>query len=110
MLRIVPLLAIAVLLLGTSFGIRADDVGPEEARRAVARGELRPLSEILADARKEFGGKVIEVELARKRSGRYIYEIEILTDQGRVIEVEYDGRTGQRLSVEEEDDDDDDDD
>jgi uncharacterized membrane protein YkoI len=110
MLRIVQLLVITALLLGTFAGIRADDVGPEEARRAVARGELRPLSEILAAALKESGGKVIEVELERKRSGRYIYEIEILTDQGRVIEVEYDGRTGQRLSVEEEDDDDDDDD
>ena len=71
----------------------------EEARRAVARGELKPLSEILARLEKEFEGQVLEVELERHRGNRLVYEIELLTPDGRVLEIKYDGRTGERLSV-----------
>ena len=48
----------------------ADDLDHEEARRAVESGELRPLSEILASIAKEFGGKVLEVELGTRGLGR----------------------------------------
>jgi len=82
----------------------ADDVNEREARRLVERGQLRPLAEILAAIRKEFGGTVIEVELEREGSGTYVYEIEILSADGRVLELEYDGRTGKLIKLEEEDD------
>ncbi len=71
----------------------------EEARRAVERGELKPLSEILARIEKEFAGRVLEVELERQRENRLVYEIELLTPDGLVLEIRYDGRTGERLSV-----------
>jgi uncharacterized membrane protein YkoI len=69
----------------------------ETARQAVERGELLPLSTILAQVEKEFPGRV----------RRYVYEIEVLQQGGRIVEVKYDGRTGERLSVEHEHEDDD---
>ncbi|MET0985381.1 MAG: PepSY domain-containing protein [Steroidobacteraceae bacterium] len=75
----------------------------EAARAAVERGELLPLSRILVIVGHEFPGSVLEVELEREK-GRYIYEFEILQANGDVIEVQYDGRTAQRLKVEREDD------
>lgn len=95
MRRHVPLL-LALMILPTAV-IPSDDHA--EARRAVERGELKPLSEILARIEKEFDGRVLEVELDRHRGNRLVYEIELLTPDGRVLEIRYDGRTGERLSV-----------
>jgi|JRYK01.1.fsa_nt_gb uncharacterized membrane protein YkoI len=100
---LVPMLAL--LLAAAPWPLQADDVSEAEARRLVERGELKPLSEILAAISAEFGGKVLEVELERDGPRTYTYEIEILTADGRVLELEYDARTGQRLKLEEEDDD-----
>lgn len=101
--------ALSVMLLFivvSAYGVRlhADDLDQNEARLAVERGELRPLTEILASVRKEFGGKILDVELEREDSGALVYEIEVLANDGRVLELEYDGRTGRRLSLEQDDD------
>jgi uncharacterized membrane protein YkoI len=92
------------LLFASGVGLHADDLDHNEARRAVERGELRPLAEILAAIQKEFGGKVLDVELEREDSGALVYEVEVLAHDGRVLELEYDGRTGRRLSLERESD------
>jgi len=84
--------------------LHAEELNQRQAREAVERGELRPLSEILESIRKEFSGKVLDVELEREDSGALVYEVEILTEGGRVLELEYDGRTGRRLSIEDDDD------
>ncbi len=82
--------------------VHADD-DHEVARRAVERGELLPLAKILAATEREFPGRVLEVEL-EEEDGRYLYEIEVLLKDGRVIELTYDGKTGQLLETEIEDD------
>lgn len=90
-------------LTGTTW-VLADDDDHEVARRAVERGELLPLATILEHAKREYPGRVIEVDLDREH-GRYLYEIEILLSDGRVIELTYDGKTGALLETEIEDDD-----
>src|SRR5512138_3067875 len=82
--------------------VRADD-DHEVARRAVERGELLPLAKILAATEREVPGGVLEVELDEE-DGRYLYEIEVLLNDGRVIELTYDGKTGKLLESEIEDD------
>jgi uncharacterized membrane protein YkoI len=94
------LLLAAVLYLSS---VQADD-DHEVARRAVERGELLPLSKILQIAEDKYPGRVLEVDLDREK-GRYLYEIEILLQDGRVIELTYDGQTGELLESEVEDDD-----
>jgi uncharacterized membrane protein YkoI len=81
----------------------------DEVRAAVARGEIQPLTGILALVERDFGGQVLEVELEKGPGGIAVYEIEILMPGGRVLEVEYDARTGEQLRVEGDDDDGDDD-
>lgn len=90
-----------VALLGARFSFAEED--HETARQAVERGELLPLSKILAAAEKRFPGRVLEVDLDREK-GRYLYEIEVLLQDGRVIELTYDGRTGELLETEIDDD------
>lgn len=82
--------------------LQADD-DHEVARRAVERGELLPLTRILSAMERDFPGRVLEVELDED-DGRYFYEIEVLLEDGRVIELTYDGKTGKLLETEIEDD------
>lgn len=67
----------------------------ERVRAAVARGEMVPLADVLADAQRRHPGVVLEVEL---EDGEY--EVEILGDDGVIRELEYDVRTGALLEVE----------
>lgn len=71
----------------------------ERVRAAVARGEMVPLADVLADAQRRHPGVVLEVEL---EDGEY--EVEILGDDGVIRELEYDVRTGALLEVEIEED------
>lgn len=81
---------------------RADDkLDYKEARELRQQGEILSLQEILKRVEKDHPGQVIETELERE-SGRYIYELEIVTEQGKVIEIEVDAGTGETLKVEEE--------
>ena len=56
---------------------------------------LLPMEDILTRARDAVSGTVTEVELER---GKWIYEVEIRTPEGREIELKYDARTGDLLS------------
>ncbi|MFC4727188.1 PepSY domain-containing protein [Coralloluteibacterium thermophilus] len=75
------------------------DADHERAREARRRGDYVPLAEILADAERRYPGRVIEVELDDDQ-----YEIEILQADGRVVELEYDARTGRLEDVDYDDD------
>jgi hypothetical protein len=68
------------------------------ARDAVRAGSLRPLTEILGRLEKEFDGQVVEIELERQ-GNRLVYEIEMLSLKGHLIELVYDARNGALVSV-----------
>ena len=88
------------ILLIAAFGVLgcaaqpllADDDSHDAARLSKA-GEILPLEKILEYARAEHRGKVLETELERKQ-GRYVYEVELLDEQGVVWEVKLDAKTG----------------
>ena len=71
----------------------------EEARKAFQSGEIRALGDILADLRSQVNWQVIEVELSGKR-GAYVYELKILSPEGRVLELELDAKTGRVIKRE----------
>lgn len=100
MKRMPFIVAIAALMCISP--VLADD-DHEIARRAVERGELLPLAKILEGMEREYPGRVLEVDLDKEK-GRYLYEIEVLLNDGRVIELTYDGQTGKLLETEIEDD------
>lgn len=68
----------------------------ERARAALAAGEIRPLSEILAEIERRYIGRVIEVELDRE-DGRWVYDFKLLPPSGRVYELEVDAATAALL-------------
>lgn len=63
------------------------------------KGSQLPLEQALDLAAKYLPGEVLKVELENKR-GRSIYEIKVLTGNGRLREIELDARTGDVLEIE----------
>jgi uncharacterized membrane protein YkoI len=71
----------------------SNDVGSAVARELREAGVIVPLEHILREAREQHGGRVLETEVYRK-GARYMYEIEILGDDGVVREMKFDATTG----------------
>lgn len=90
MKRLVPLL---VLIASPAAADRDDH---DRAHRALLAGEILPLSVILEAAMAARTGHVIEVELERAR-GRWVYELEFVSPEGRVYELEIDASSGRIL-------------
>lgn len=109
MFRHACLAALAALLL---LALPQPHVAGEAARgrdKAIEQGpgKVKKLSEILALARRIVPGKVIDVELEsdvglddNRKETRWVYEVEILTADNRVVELEFDAKTGQLLEIE----------
>lgn len=100
-MRILPVPVL--LLLASPLPALADDDDHERALAARERGEVRPLAEILPAVEARFGGRVIEVGFGRD-DGRFVYEFELITPDGRLLEAEIDAMTGATIEVEMEDD------
>ncbi|MEQ8483070.1 MAG: PepSY domain-containing protein [Pseudomonadales bacterium] len=75
----------------------AEAADARRARAAVDAGRYVPLEDIISDARQRHPGRIVEVELDEDDDE---YEIEILTPDGRKIELEYDARSGRLLEEE----------
>jgi uncharacterized membrane protein YkoI len=75
----------------------------DRAREALARGEILPLSRILAVVDREVGGRIIEIDLDRD-DGRYVYDVEAVSRDGRLVELTIDAATGTVLERDNEDD------
>lgn len=98
---LVKTLLVAALGLLAAATASADE-GHDEARRLKEAGAILPLEQVLAKARAAYpAGRVIEAELERER-GRYIYEIKLVDEQGRVRELKYDARSGEWIQRERE--------
>lgn len=69
-------------------------------RRAVEDGRILPLTDILARAETAYPGQLIEAELEDDH-GRPTYEIKMLSNDGRVMKLLYDARTGDILKSKE---------
>ncbi|ROT99425.1 PepSY domain-containing protein [Histidinibacterium lentulum] len=102
--RLTPLASGLLAALGLALApvASAADGDHDRARGALERGEILPLAQILAVAVAHVPGRIIEVELERD-DGRWIYEVELLTRGGRLVEIEIDGATGRILEIEADD-------
>ncbi len=99
------LLAVAALIGGGGAAYadddnKGDDEGDEDdhdrARRALEEGQARPLNEILVIVEDELGGRIVRVELERRRD-RYIYEFRVITPSGELREVYVDAMSAEIL-------------
>ncbi|WP_207883098.1 PepSY domain-containing protein [Pseudomonas sp. 30_B] len=95
------LLAIALAL--SAAAAQAHDLSQDEALRLSREGVIRPFEEILPIAQARYpGSKLLEAEL-EKEHDTYIYEVELLTVDGVVRELDLDARDGRILKDKEDD-------
>lgn len=90
------LAAVVLLAGGLILGIADADADHDRARRLKEAGDILPLERILQEARKVHTGHILEAELDAER-GDYIYEVEMLDDQGLVQKMKFDAKTGELL-------------
>jgi uncharacterized membrane protein YkoI len=92
MLRAACIIASLIWVLAAAPGL-ADGVNPDRVRALVERAEILPLEEILKRNEPSISGRIIEIELERKKDA-YLYEIKVLRRDGRYRELKIDARTG----------------
>ncbi|CAM5787980.1 PepSY domain-containing protein [Castellaniella caeni] len=97
-------------VLGTTVAL-AHNHDRTEAERLQQMGEVLPLSQVLSRVASEYPGQVLKVEFeddddfkdcsdtSRPCTDRWIYELKILQDQGRLVKLKVDAHTGQVLWV-----------
>ncbi len=90
--------AIGMAVGGAPAAARSDR-DHEAARAALARGEILPLTRILAVVAQQSPGDILEVELER-HDAQFKYEVRVLTAAGKVVEIHLDARTGALLKDE----------
>ncbi|MBI0539388.1 peptidase [Roseomonas sp. KE2513] len=104
---LLQLLAAAFALPAASYPALARDDDDDDddhdhdrarARAALAAGEIRSLSEILAGVERRYVGRLIDTDLDRDH-GRWIYEFKLLPPSGRVFELRVDAANGNVLST-----------
>ncbi|MBB4265898.1 PepSY domain-containing protein [Roseospira visakhapatnamensis] len=101
---IVLLALVAMGAVGLALADEDDrhDDDHERARRALARGEIRALADILAVVGAALPGRVIEVDLEREH-GAFVYEFTVVSPEGWVREVMVDAHTAEIVAIEDED-------
>src|SRR5262245_14559425 len=102
-IRILPMTArVPSLLASFALGLSvmsaatpgtADPRDQDLVRKAVERGEIRPLAEIQREVRDKLPGEIVGVEAERK-NGRWRYEFRVVDRDGRLFDVHVDAQTG----------------
>jgi uncharacterized membrane protein YkoI len=95
-----PLVLAFAVVLATALGAAAQpaDYDHVAAREALRRGEVLPLSRVLAIAQGAVPGDVVLVRLIRQDYG-WRYRIRILTESGRLRLVRIDAATGRIIEI-----------
>ena len=88
-------------------GMEGDDASPstekedhERVRGARVRGEIKSFDEVYSSVRDKVKGDIIAVEV-ETRKGEIVYEMTVLGDDGRVMDVTVDARTSNITAVRE---------
>jgi uncharacterized membrane protein YkoI len=85
--------AISVAGPAAADGEHRRDHDHDRAREALARGDILPLSTFLPALEARYGARLLEVELEQDY-GRFVYQIQLITAEGKVIVADVDGATG----------------
>ena len=87
--------------------MEGDDTAPsaekedhETVRGARVRGEIKSFDEVYSSVRDKIKGDIIAVEV-ETRKGEIVYEMTVLGDDGRVMDVTVDARTSNITAVRE---------
>ena len=101
MSRILRTLVLLGLALGTGSALHADERGGSDhelARQALEQGQVLPLRQVLDKIEREYQGQVLKIEF-EEDDGRYIYEIRLLQQDGRMAKLKVDAVDGKVLKI-----------
>lgn len=96
---IVTLPFIALAVPGGDTGMLLAKLDAEEARQLKQTGKIMPLEQLIVRVQKDYPGQIIEIELDEDKD-RFVYDIEIVGEEGVVIELKLDAATGEVLKYE----------
>ena len=74
------------------------EVDIDEIRDLRRSGQLVTLESLIVQVRNDYPGEIIEIELDDE-DDHYIYEVEVIGDDGSEIELEIDASTGEVLKT-----------
>ena len=74
------------------------EIDINEIRDLRRSGQLVSLESLIVQVRNDYPGEIIEIELDDE-DGRYIYEVEVIAEDGSEIELEIDASTGEVLKA-----------
>lgn len=77
------------------------DFAHDRARRAVIRGEILPMAQLLNRVYARIPGELVGVEFER-HYGLWVYEFKIVDKAGRLREVHVNAQSGEILAIEDE--------
>ena len=98
-LRRLALTCLALLVLGASPVLRADDHESHElARQALEQGRVLPLRTVLEKIERDYQGQALKVEFEQD-DGRFLYEIRLLQSDGRMVKLKVDAVDGRVLET-----------
>jgi uncharacterized protein YpmB len=78
------------------------DLKADEVWELKQSGKIMPLEDLIKQVRRDYPGRIIEIELDEE-DGRYIYELELVDENGVVWDLDVDAKTGQILKYEQDD-------
>lgn len=92
---ILPILAAAL----ASSALHAGEHGDHDlARQALQQGQVLPLRTVLDQIERDYRGQALKVEFEHE-DGRFIYEIRLLQDDGRMAKLKVDAVDGRVLKI-----------
>jgi uncharacterized membrane protein YkoI len=100
MLSPLKTLLVAAVLVSAPAVARDGSHDHDLVRRAVERGEIRPLTEIQDVVRDKLPGRIVRTEVERIH-GRWMYEFRVVDSQGRLLDVHVDAQTGEIARIRE---------
>jgi len=89
-----PVMSSGVFLDGQKYFLAKLDA--DEAMELKQSGQIMSLETLIAQVQKNYPGQIIEIKLDEK-DDRYVYEIEVVDNEGVVIELTIDAATGEVL-------------
>lgn len=92
-------LAVAAATAGTAAQAAERSHGDHDlARQALERGQVLPLRTVLEKVEREYQGQVLKVEFEHD-DGRFLYEIRLLQQDGRMAKLKIDAVDGRVLQI-----------
>lgn len=91
---------VLLLTIGSSIALADDD--HSRARELMESGEIMPLEQVLKSVNTDRTWRLLEAEL-EKEGGVWIYEFEMVDEEGRVHELKVDARNAELLGKDDDD-------